>query len=127
MGQLKSALTLKCPRCDQGEVFESRNPYKPGKMMEMKRTCPNCGLRYEKESGFFYGAMYISYMINIGLFVIATLTWYLFVEDLIDWRIYIGSYVLLTVVLWPVIYRYSRSIWMMFFFKYDPEKRGEKA
>lgn len=126
MGQLKSALALKCPRCGEGEVFESKNPYKPGKMLAMHRTCPNCGVRYEREAGFFYGAMYVSYMINIGLFVAATLAWYLFVEDLIDWRFYIGGYVLITVAIMPLIFRYSRAIWMMWFIKYEPEKRGER-
>ncbi|KPM48384.1 DUF983 domain-containing protein [Jiulongibacter sediminis] len=126
MGQLKSALALKCPRCNQGELFESKNPYQPGKMMTMHTHCSNCGLRYEKEQGFFYGAMYVSYMLNIALFVTATVGWYLFIEDLIDWRIYIGIYVLLTVLLVPIIFRYSRSLWMIMMIKYEPEKRGER-
>ncbi|WP_304231925.1 DUF983 domain-containing protein [Jiulongibacter sediminis] len=126
MGQLKSALALKCPRCNEGELFESKNPYQPGKMMTMHTHCSNCGLRYEKEQGFFYGAMYVSYMLNIALFVTATVGWYLFIEDLIDWRIYIGIYVLLTVLLVPIIFRYSRSLWMIMMIKYEPEKRGER-
>ncbi len=92
----------------------------------MHRTCTRCGVRFEREAGFFYGAMYVSYMINIGLFVIATLAWYLFIEDKIDWRLYIGGYVFLTLLIMPLIFRYSRSIWMMWFIKYEPEKRGEK-
>lgn len=126
MGQVKSALALKCPRCNEGELFESKNPYQPGKMMTMHSHCSNCGLRYEKEQGFFYGAMYVSYMLNIAFFVTATIAWYLFIEDLIDWRLYIGIYVLLTVLLVPVIFRYSRSLWMIMMIKYEPEKRGER-
>lgn len=126
MGNLKGAILLKCPRCEQGNLYESKNPYKPGKMMEMHKNCSNCGMRYEKEAGFFYGAMYVSYMLNIALFVIATVVWYAFIEDFIDWRIYIGSYVLLTVLLVPIIFRYSRSIWLMMMIKFEPEKRGER-
>ena len=126
MGQLKSALALKCPRCNKGELYESKNPYQPGKMMTMHTHCSSCGLRYEKEQGFFYGAMYVSYMLNIALFVTATVGWYLFIEDLIDWRIYIGLYVLITILLVPIIFRYSRSLWMIMMIKYEPEKRGER-
>lgn len=126
MGLLKSALGWKCPRCGEGSLFLSNNPYERGKMMEMHHHCENCGLRYEKEAGFFYGAMYISYMINIALFVTATVAWYLFFDESTDWRIYIGSYVLITLILWPIIYRYSRAIWIMLFIKHEPEKRGER-
>ncbi len=126
MGKLKSALAWKCPRCGEGDLFESNNPYKPGKMMVMLTHCSNCGVRYEKEAGFFYGAMYISYMFNIAFFVIATVAWYLFIEDLMDWRIYISGYVLFTLAIWPLIYRFSRAIWIMLFIKYAPEKRGER-
>lgn len=126
MGNLKAAVLLKCPRCEKGNLYESQNPYKMGKMMEMHKNCSNCGLRYEKESGFFYGAMYVSYMLNIALFVTATVVWYAFIEDMIDWRIYISSYVLLTVLLVPIIFRYSRSIWLIMMIKFEPEKRGER-
>ena len=94
--------------------------------MEMHSHCEHCGLRYEREAGFFYGAMYVSYMLNIALFVNAVLIWYLFVEDLVDWRIYIGAYVLITILLVPLIYRFSRSIWLYMMIKYEPEKRGER-
>ncbi|UBM57401.1 DUF983 domain-containing protein [Marinilongibacter aquaticus] len=126
MGQIKSALSWKCPRCNEGELFEAKNPYTPGKMLAMHSHCSHCGLRYEKEMGFFYGAMYVSYMINIALFVMATLAWYLFFEDKMDWRLYIGSFVLSIVVLVPIIYRFSRAFWLIMMVKFEPEKRGER-
>jgi uncharacterized protein (DUF983 family) len=126
MGNLKGALKLKCPRCEKGEIFEVKNPYKFGKMFVMNTHCSNCGVKYEKESGFFYGAMYVSYMINIGFFVVATVSWYLFIKGHMDWRIYISSYVALTLFLVPVIYRYSRTIWLMIMIKYEPAKTGER-
>ncbi|MGR3811241.1 DUF983 domain-containing protein [Jiulongibacter sp. NS-SX5] len=126
MGKVSNALVLKCPRCGGGELFESKNPYKKGKMMSMHTHCSNCGLRYEKEQGFFYGAMYVSYMLNMALFITATVGWYLFIEGKIDWRIYIGIYVALTILLVPIIFRYSRSLWMTMMIKYEPEKRGER-
>lgn len=126
MGTVKAALQLKCPRCGEGNQFKSTNPYKKGEMFEMNTHCGNCGLRFERESGFFYGAMYMSYMLNIGLFVIATVAWYLGVDEMLDWKIFIFGYVALTVLLVPIIYRFSRSIWLLIMVNYEPEKRGER-
>lgn len=33
---------------------------------EMNATCPVCGHRFEREPGFFQGAMYVSYGLGIG-------------------------------------------------------------
>jgi uncharacterized protein (DUF983 family) len=126
MGNLSGALRLKCPRCEQGELYETKNPYSIGNMFTMKRNCTQCGVRYEKEAGFFYGAMYISYGINMALFVTATIAWYVFVKGYMDWRVYISLYVLITVLLVPITFRYSRSLWLSIMIKFEAEKRGER-
>lgn len=126
MGQLLNALKFKCARCGKGEMFVSKNPYKWGEMMTMHKHCSSCGMLYERESGFFFGAMYISYAINIALFVSATVGYYLFFDESVDWRWYISGYVVLTLLLTPVIFRLSRSIWLMLMTKYDPDKKGER-
>ena len=122
MNKVEAAVRMKCPRCHEGEVFETKNPYNLGKMTAMYKHCPKCGLKYEKESGFFYGAMYVSYMFNIGLFVIATVAYYLFFEERVYWLWYILGYVALTFLLFPMLYRLSRSIWLQAFIKYEPKK-----
>ncbi len=126
MNNIVSALKTKCPRCHEGEMFIQSNPYAFGNMMTMHTHCSNCGLRYERETGFFFGAMYISYAINIALFVTATVGYYLFLDALVDWKWYILGYVALTIMLTPVMFRLSRSIWLAIMTKYDPEKRSEK-
>lgn len=126
MGNIKSAVNLKCARCGEGELFESTNPYKWGQMLTMNTHCSNCGLLYERESGFFFGAMYISYAINIALFVTATVGYYGFLEEIVDWRWYILGYVAISVLLSPVIFRLSRSIWLSIMTRFDPDKSGER-
>lgn len=126
MGKIAATLQSRCPRCQQGELFLKKNPYAFGNMLTMHSHCSHCGLRYERETGFFFGAMYISYAINIALFVTATVGYYLFLDSMVDWRWYIGGYVFLTVLLSPVIFRMSRSIWIMIMTPYEPEKRGER-
>jgi uncharacterized protein (DUF983 family) len=116
MNKLEAGIRMKCPNCQQGDVFESKNPFAFGKMTEMKPNCPKCGIKYEKELGFFYGSMYVSYAFNVALFVVATVAYYLYFEERVDWRIYISSYLALTVILYPVFYRLSRSLWLQLFY-----------
>ncbi len=122
--RLYSIFAMKCPRCHEGDVFETHNPYK--KMTAIKETCSHCGLRYEKEMGFFYGAMYVSYMLNIALFVTSVVAYFILLDQYISGTLLMIIYVSLTVVLMPVYYRLSRTIWLNFFNSYAPEKRGTK-
>ena len=62
-----------CPRCRQGRIFK-RSIYLglPG----MNERCPVCELKFEREEGYFLGAMYISYALGLPLMaVIVTVFW----------------------------------------------------
>ena len=115
MGRFKDAIGLRCPRCGRGKLFD-----KVG-FFEMTVRCSSCDLKYERENGFFYGAMYISYGLNVGTFVVALVLFFL-IEDQVDWRIFIGAYVLLTVLAVKYMFRLSRSLWLMVNVKYGGEK-----
>lgn len=123
MGKISSAVKMKCPRCGEGELYDRSNLFSFKGVFNMHKNCSNCGLKYEKEIGFFYGAMYVSYMLNIALFVTATVAYYMFFEEKYDWRYYIGVYLLITFTLVRWIYRMSRSIWLMFMVSYEPDKK----
>jgi uncharacterized protein (DUF983 family) len=122
--RIYSILGMKCPRCHEGDVFETKNPYK--QMSAIHKTCSHCGLRYEKEMGFFFGAMYVSYMLNIALFVTCIVAYFILLDQYISGTLLMIIYVSLTVILMPVYYRLSRTIWLNFFNKYEPDKRGTK-
>src|SRR5436309_14749181 len=55
--RLRAIIRQRCPVCLQGAMFRGR--------FEMNTTCPVCGHRFEREPGFFQGAMYVSYGIGI--------------------------------------------------------------
>jgi uncharacterized protein (DUF983 family) len=112
-----STLTNKCSRCHGGKVFENNNPYSFMNGITMKETCSKCGLKYEREPGFFYGAMYVSYALMSGILIV----W--FISDLL-W-LHFEPITLATVVvtsmlvLFPVAFRWARIIWLNFFIRYD--------
>jgi len=44
----------------------------------MNEHCPHCGLRFEREQGYFLGAMYISYGLALPMIAFfAVLLWWL--------------------------------------------------
>ena len=112
-----STLGNKCARCHQGKVFENNNPYSLNNGLTMRDSCSECHLQYEREPGFFYGALYVSYALSSGIFIIwflADLFW-LHME-----AIHLAIAVITTMlVLFPVVYRSARIIWLNFFTRYD--------
>lgn len=62
-----SFVTAKCPNCGKGSVF-SHNLYST-KFIEVNKECECCKFSYEPEPGFYYGAMYFAYAINVGIII----------------------------------------------------------
>lgn len=75
----------------------------------MNHHCPVCGIKFEREPGYFLGAMYFSYSLAIltgaPTFIIL---WMMRVPDL--W--FIAVLALQLGLSSPLIYRYSRVMWL---------------
>jgi len=52
-------LTKRCPRCGSGRLFR--------RWFTMVRHCPGCGMRFERDSGFFLGAYVMNYAAAAGV------------------------------------------------------------
>ncbi len=104
-----------CPSCRSEKMFTG--PVYSKRFYNMHQKCPNCSQELEPEPGFYTGAMYVSYafqIILIAIFVVASLI--LGVEGSYWW--YVGWIAGLSVVLLPLIYRLSRSVWAHMFIPY---------
>lgn len=111
-----SVVNCKCPRCREGKVFVHKNPYHM-KFSQIEESCDKCGLVYEMEQGFWYGAMYVSYGIGVALAVPLVLMLTVFSEFTIFQKT-LAVFVML-VVMMPLLFRYSRSVWLHIFIRYD--------
>lgn len=100
----------KCPKCGSGNVFESENPFV--NTSKTNTTCSHCHLKFEKEPGFFYGAMYITYMFNVALFIAFVVAYSLWFEALLSGWLIMFIYILVTLLFTPFYIRLSRSIWL---------------
>ncbi len=77
----------------------------------MNATCPVCGHRFEREPGFFQGAMYVSYVLGIGeAFGLALAAMFL-LAPAVGLTGAITAVVAVHLACVPVLFRYSRVIW----------------
>jgi hypothetical protein len=92
-----------------------------GKMANMNETCSHCGLKFEVEPGFFYGAMYVSYAFSVAILLTTTFVLYFAFDDPGLW-VYIVSVAVIAVITYPVNFRYSRILFLHLFggVDYDP-------
>jgi uncharacterized protein (DUF983 family) len=101
--RLWAILRLRCPRCFQGTVFRGS--------FQMNEACPDCGVRFEREQGYFLGAMYASYFLGCGFLTVFYFTLSAFFPD---WpTILLAAVAMLPYLpLVPAVFRYSRVLWM---------------
>lgn len=117
-----SVLHQKCPRCHEGNLFLF-GTYSLRKFMQMPETCAVCGLRYEREPSFFYGAMYVSYAFQVIIVVVVGLIlWLVTSPTVVE---YIVAVVASTALLLPVNFRLGRAVWINLFVSYQ-ENWGQK-
>ncbi len=103
LARLWAALRQCCPRCCRGKIFRGS--------VTMNERCPVCDLQFEREQGYFFGAMYFSYFLSIGVMALLTLLGsFLFPGVRLEW-IALGA-VILFIPLVPVTFRYSRVLWI---------------
>ena len=128
--KLYSIVYNKCPRCHEGNFFEKNNPYNLKQFARMNKSCPACKEDFERETGFYYGAMYASYGLTVafgvGLFLLMCVLMNL------DTMMYLITFAILQVLLMPLFYRIARLSWINLFVKYkdltpgpSPLERGE--
>lgn len=121
---LYSSFSNKCPRCHQGKVFKYKNPYNLKHFNEMNSECNCCGEIFERETGFYYGAMYVSYAWMAGWFIVTYTINSLFIRaELLSYMIF---FFLSVLILSPMTFRVSRITWLNLFVKYKPEKANCK-
>lgn len=85
----------------------------------MYKTCPHCGVRFERETGYFLNAMFFAY--TMGFLIVIPSAIYLFLRD-VSIRAFSITIILEVVVLWPFIFRYSRLLWLHLDQMMDPRE-----
>jgi uncharacterized protein (DUF983 family) len=117
--KLNSILTGSCPRCQNESMYLDKNPLHFSKLLKMNEKCSHCGLKYQIEPSFFYGAMYVSYGLNVALGVAAFITSYVILNSSIKTAFI--SIIASNVVLFPFVLRWARNVYINMFVSYEPD------
>jgi uncharacterized protein (DUF983 family) len=93
----------RCPRCREGRMFRGS--------LTMNDPCPVCGLLFQREEGYFLGAMYCSYVLSsviLGVFYFIAAAFYPNVNGALLVLLVMIPYLPLV----PAVFRYSRVLWV---------------
>ncbi|HET8839572.1 MAG TPA: DUF983 domain-containing protein [Flavobacteriaceae bacterium] len=120
-----SILFSSCPVCQEENMYLDPNPYHLRNAFKMHERCSHCGTKYKIEPSFFFGAMYVSYGLGVGVSIAAFLVCHLWLQLEI-----LGSFLVIMgvlIVLFPLILRISRNIWINLFLHYDKNAVPKKT
>ena len=115
--KLYSILTGSCPKCQNESMYLDKNMLHLTKILKMNENCSHCGLKYQIEPSFFYGAMYVSYGLNVAVGIAAFIISYVFFKS--NLKIAFIGIITSLIVLFPLILRLSRNIYINMFVSYD--------
>lgn len=109
---IQRGVANRCPNCG------GRTLFREGTWFELNRVCPACGLKLERDEGFFLGALTLNYGVTvIGLFLIGIILNAAGVLSLTTTFILAGVG---AVGLPVLLYRPSRSWWLMAYYFFLP-------
>lgn len=113
---LKDIFFLKCPRCHEGNLFKG-STYSTH-VIDMPKQCEKCKQAFFLEPGFYYGAMYVSYGVNVAIALTLFVAIWAFMGFTQPFFIKsaLGS-MAGTLLFFPYTLRVSRAIWLGIFYK----------
>ena len=119
----QAILSQKCPKCRKGNMFLHPFLKKPHKFNQMYDSCPNCGQTYYPEPGFYFGAAYISYAVNVAIIVTLFIAMNILIEKPTLTQLLTGT-IVPAILMVPINFRFARVVFLHLFggIDYDPNK-----
>ena len=108
-----AVLQGRCPQCHQGKLFQYPT-FQLKKFTVVNKNCAHCGVQFEREPRFFDGAMYISYALSVGLFLVSAFVIYQLFHPVSE-NVYLIAIISEVVLLYPLMFRYSRIFYLYIF------------
>ncbi len=106
-------LAHRCPNCG------GRTLFKAGTLFELDAGCAACGLKFEKDEGFYLGAMSLNYGVTLAVFLMpVVLLWY---GGVLSGRWAVGLAVAGSILGPLLLYRSSRSWQLMLYYFFLPQ------
>ena len=101
---LARGIRRQCPRCGAGGLFEG--------LFDMRDPCPRCGLLFEREEGYWLGAMIVAFALIEGAFGLSFVATMLLTWPDVPWTALLIVGLVVTAVLPFLLSSWTRTIWM---------------
>jgi len=99
----------KCAECHQGDMFPTGS-FSFNRPFEMHLRCPKCDANFYPEPGFYYGAMFISYILSI--FIILGFVMILHWVFGLTLMACFGWLMVIVVIFFVWWFRFARAFWL---------------
>lgn len=116
---LLRAFARRCPRCGGGAIFRT--------IGELHEHCPTCGLRFEREPGYWVGSMIINTIVTFGLFLLVLVGGMVLTWPDPPWTGLFVATVAVTGITPIVFHPLSRTLWLAIEMSYHPLETEEIA
>lgn len=109
-------LRRRCPRCG-APAFDS--------WFRMHEFCPNCGLRFEREPGYWVGAVIINTAVIFATFLVVFGGMVLLTFPGVPWGLVLGVTLVANIAIPVVFYPISKSLWLAMELSWHPLEAEE--
>ncbi len=109
---LVRALQRRCSRCGGPDIFRTFG--------ELKDHCPTCGFRFERESGYWVGAMIINTTVTFALFLITLVGGVVATWPDVAWTPVFAATIVVCGVVPILFYPRSKTVWQAIELSYHP-------
>jgi len=96
--------TRRCPRCGTGSLFR--------RWFEIVPDCPGCGLHFEREAGYWIGAMAVNIIVTTGILAVGFATALALTIPDVPVVPLLVIFVPLALALPIALYPHSKTIWL---------------
>jgi uncharacterized protein (DUF983 family) len=104
-----------CPVCGRGKLFRT--------WFKMRDRCPSCGYSFEREEGYFVGALIVNIAVAEAWFGLLFLVVVFATAPDIAWAPLLIVALVTNGLLPVVFYPYSKSLWMALDLYFHPARR----
>lgn len=102
--RLGRAIARRCPRCGASGIFSG--------WWTLRDACPNCDLRYEREEGYWLGAIAINTGLTIAAFAVVFVGMIVATWPSPPWGAVGAATIAVTAILPIVLYPISKTVWV---------------
>lgn len=107
-----------CPHCLKGKVFNEKSIFFNFGFPKMNEYCSHCNYKFEKEPGYFFGAMYVNYGLTVAQGIATYVIAQFFFTETFDLRI-IPIIAVVIIAMASINLRLSRLLWIYMFKNYS--------